>query len=155
LCDQAKTFRNENLSLRRLVDALDPAADAIQAGYYAAQLAKIDSLAQALAQHRNKRLAHNDLTSAMAERDILLPLSRQNIEDALAAIRELLNTIHVAYFDGPYAYEHPLIRGDGNSLIWWLQMGQRMMKFQGEVYAHDLDLPKFLKEIGDLTFEKL
>jgi hypothetical protein len=154
-CDKASMSGNENLSLKRLIDALDPKPDATQAAYFANQLAKIDSLSQALGKHRHKRIAHNDLKSAMAEKDILPPVSRQTVEDALAAIRELLNTIHVTYFTGPYAYEHPLIRGDGNDLIWYLQLGQRMLKFQTEVYSRDLDRDKFLGEIGNLMFEKL
>jgi hypothetical protein len=91
----------------------------------------------------------------MAEKDILSAVSRQTVEDALAAIRELLNTIHVAYFNGPYAYEHPLLRGDGDDLISWLQMGKRLMRFQGEVYSPNLDTVKLLRDIGDLTFDKL
>jgi hypothetical protein len=135
LCDPPVHLGNKNLTLKRLVDSLDPKPDASQAVYFDAQLAKVKALAQALHKHRHKRLAHSDLKSAMAAADILPGVSRQTIEDVLKSIRALLNKINLDYFNNEVAYEFVGLRGDGDCLIHCLQMTQRFSDLQDEAYG--------------------
>jgi len=135
LCDPPEQLGNKNLTLKRLADSLEPKPDAAQAAYLDAHLAKVKTLAQALHKHRHKRLAHSDLQSAMAVTDILPGVSRQTIEDVLKAIRELLNKINLDYFNNTVAYEFVGLRGDGDGLIYCLQMTQRFSELQDEAYG--------------------
>ncbi|MBV8486774.1 MAG: hypothetical protein JO161_00710 [Planctomycetaceae bacterium] len=74
---------------------------------------------------RHKRLAHNDLKSALglqAEDAGPMLASRQDVENALAAIRRLMNAVQGHYQGGETGYEH-VIPGaaDGETLIHYLQ----------------------------------
>ncbi len=75
---------------------------------------------------RNRRLAHSDL--ALALNPAVQPLatsSRHDVEDALAALRDVMNCVESHYVGCPVSYEHaiePL--GGATSLLAYLQRGR-------------------------------
>jgi hypothetical protein len=75
---------------------------------------------------RNRRLAHSDL--ALALNPAVQPLatsSRHDVEDALAALRAVMNCVESHYVGCPVSYEHaiePL--GGATSLLAYLQRGR-------------------------------
>jgi hypothetical protein len=154
LCDPPVQLGNKNLTLKRLIDSLDPAPDAAQAAYFDAQLAKVKALAKALHKHRHKRLAHSDLKNAMSVADTLPGISRQTIEDVLAAVRELLNRINLDYFKNEVAYEHVHLRGDGDDLINCLQMTQRFSDLQDEAYGNSTP-QQIVTKLADRMYPRL
>jgi hypothetical protein len=67
---------------------------------------------------RNRRIAHYDLRLAQGSTAISLPpASRQNVEEALAAIRDVMNRIDLHYRQSTTAYERSLDIGNGDDLL--------------------------------------
>jgi hypothetical protein len=137
LCDPAMQGKNENLTLPRLVGALDPVSDVALKPLLDTQLAEIETKVAPLRAHRHKRLAHKDLHAAIprTDADILPGVSRKAIEDALQSIRTALNTINQAYLDTEVAYAAPILAGDGDVLLLYLQMAERLFELQKEAWT--------------------
>jgi hypothetical protein len=77
-------------------------------------------------QWRDKRLAHLDFAEATRESTTLLPpVSRQNVEDALLAIREVMNAVYGHYFDTSVGFEHFLAVHDAELLVYHLRVAAR------------------------------
>jgi hypothetical protein len=67
---------------------------------------------------RNRRIAHYDLRLAQGSTAISLPpASRQHVEEALAAIRDVMNRIELHYRQSITAYERFLDTGNGDDLL--------------------------------------
>ena len=155
LCDPPGMRRNKNLTLQRLVDSLDPKPDSKQKAYFNSQLASIKNLVNTLRKHRHKRLAHSDLKIAMAKMELLPGVSRQAVEDVLRAIRELLNTINLSYRNTEVAYEYVDLHGDGDALIWCLQMTERLAGLQDESWSGKVGDDQIIQRLRDRTFPKI
>jgi hypothetical protein len=96
---------------------------------------------------RHKELAHADLGSLLrrygsaAGAPIPGP-SRQEIEDALASLREFMNAIDSHFTNSHMAYENFISRNDGESLVGILKQGLRYGELRrAQVLPHD-DLKK-------------
>lgn len=74
---------------------------------------------------RNRRVAHREFPGiVVADTRSLTPGSRQNVEDALAAIRSVMNCIEVHYLKSPVLYEHSIgALGGVNALLRCLEKG--------------------------------
>jgi hypothetical protein len=74
---------------------------------------------------RNKRLAHRDLETALERRATSLPpITRADVEGALAAIRDTLNFIQKRYFQSEVLYKLREPR-DADALVHLLTIGLR------------------------------
>lgn len=155
LCDAPGERRNKNLTLMRLVESLSPQPDAKQAAYFDKKLNSVKGLVDALRKHRHKRIAHSDLSIAMAKMDVLPGVSRQVVEDVLQAIRELLNTINLAYLHQEVAYEFVELHGDGDALIWCLQMTERLADLQDVSWSRKTSEDTIIQKLRDRTFPDL
>lgn len=117
LTDPPTTGQNrENLVLRRLT----PLAAA--AGHEQVELEvdlileAIQAACAALRQHRNKRIAHLDLSVAL-QGTKLPDVSRETVEVALFHVRDLLNGLNSYFRGGPTLYDEISMIGDGDTLI--------------------------------------
>jgi hypothetical protein len=74
---------------------------------------------------RNRRVAHREFPGAVgADTRSLTPGSRQNVEDALAAIRSVMNGIELHYLKTPLKYEHSIeALGGVDALLRCLEKG--------------------------------
>jgi hypothetical protein len=74
---------------------------------------------------RDKRLAHRDLTVALATAEApLVGISRADVEVALAAFRSLLNKLENYYLGSEVYYQKVLTNlGDADSLVYYLSKG--------------------------------
>lgn len=71
---------------------------------------------------RNRRIAHYDLRLAQGSAAISLPpASRQHVEEALAAIRDVMNRVDLHYRQSTTAYERFLDFGNGDDLFHYLE----------------------------------
>jgi len=124
LTDPAQTGGKTNLSLRRLVDNIeanknDKLKDIVK---------KILDLAEPnfefARDHRNRRIAHNDLQTRMKTH--LEPLSsytNDKVNDALKNIGNVMNVVQHHYESSETLYSHCISPDDGNDLLYWLRKG--------------------------------
>lgn len=146
LFDPPTQSGNENLSLWRLVESLDPKPDEAQAKAWAGRVNAIKTKANALMARRHKRIAHNDIAITK-----LPDVTRQLIEEVLLAIRELLNEFHPQ----PISYECVDLFGDGDALIEDLQLAGRLRELQTEAYAPQAKNDEVIQKLKNRTLPKL
>lgn len=97
---------------------------------------------------RIRELAHADFGTFLQQhgnaKGLQIPgPSRQEIEDALEALRKFMDAIEVHFNSSPMAYEHFTSRRDGNSLVWILKQGLRYQELrEAQVIPFD-DLKNF------------
>ena len=126
LTDRAKVANHENLSLEQLQARLEAFADPALSETCRALLDKLHLLCKPFRERRHKKLAHLDLAIALCTTAQPLPgVSRQMIDDALAALRDYLNAIEMHFNDSEWGYEHFIMKSDGDSLAATLRAGLR------------------------------
>ncbi len=121
LTDPPKSLGHENLSLTRLPELVPPAdlrdqiEEALQVTLARSRLAR---------DWRNRRLAHADLATALGHSPATLEHpSRQSVEEALAAMRDLLNVLETDYRGGATAYDFLAESGGADFLVHYLALG--------------------------------
>jgi hypothetical protein len=124
LTDSPQSRGKSNLTLRALPELIieEPLASDIKTLVSAALAAC--GFVQAW---RNRRLAHRDLTLALASSTDPLPgISRSDVEAALASTGAVLNRLAGHYWDTEVAYHHFIAVGrDADRLVYYLQLGVR------------------------------
>jgi hypothetical protein len=88
--DKAVKSKVPNLSLAYLNSLLEQNGEKALSMQLNNALVKLRTAATALEEHRNKRKAHNDLKIAVAETDLLPPVSRTLIEETIADVKSFL-----------------------------------------------------------------
>ena len=124
LTDPPKSVGKDNLTIQRLPKLISDAQ-------LEAEVRTLVDAALAACEFtrawRNRRLAHRDLALALASATDPLPdINRAEIEAALAAIRDVLNSLAGHYWDSETAYEQVITDGgEADSLVYYLQKGVR------------------------------
>jgi hypothetical protein len=120
LIDPKRTLGKDNLTLEQLVHSID-------GGKYPKLRAEIEQLyaeskdkCRFTKDHRNKRIAHNDLTTSLQVNPLPSP-TETNIEEALESIRNVMNAV-LRYFHNmdiaTVNYSHLVTTpGDGTKMI--------------------------------------
>ena len=91
-----------------------------------AELGELTAASEKFRNIRNKRVAHNDLVTALESEQSPLPgVSRAEIETALNHARNIMNQVELTYNNSQTAYEHMILplQDDGRSALIWLQKG--------------------------------
>jgi AbiU2 len=106
ITDPASSGRKDprkNLTLRSLPELI---SDETLRESVTQDLVMARSSSEDARQHRNRRIAHQDETYVRTrhEADALPPISRQNIEDAIHALGEVLNNIRRHYMNSEMDY---------------------------------------------------
>ena len=74
---------------------------------------------------RNKLIAHNDLSANLHDRATLVSTAtKQNIDDALESICNVMNAVHSYFENGTVNYQFAFVSAEGNQLITRLRQAQ-------------------------------
>lgn len=121
LTDPPRQGSFENLSLFQLVAAVPEANLRSEVDGLIDVATERAGFARA---YRNKYLAHSDIAHALGRAEPLTQGSRQDVEDALAAIAMVLNRLSCHYLDSETAFRS-FLSGDGeaDSLVAFLSLG--------------------------------
>ena len=94
-------------------------------------LSTLESACDDIREHRHKRVAHKALKAAPPQvaslPTKLPPLTRKKIEGAMASTAALMNKI-LGYFEDVEQYYDPVMRGDANTLFFFLQKGYEAIR---------------------------
>jgi hypothetical protein len=125
LTDPATSFGKDNLTFEQLQARLEKSEDTTPCAKLRNLLDGLKDKCAAVRRHRNKRLAHFDLKTAMQDGANLDPISRRMIEEVLSLVREYMNIIDSHYDQNDTKYEQVLgiSTADGNALVAWLKDG--------------------------------
>lgn len=108
--------RNENLSLHRLVLVLDRPEHHALCAEVSKMLEDSQSAWKAMRTLRHKQLAHSDLPTHRGTLP-LPPITKNQIDEALAAIASIMNRIDVHFLESETAYGYPIYMGGAPALI--------------------------------------
>lgn len=98
---------------------------------------------------RHRQLAHGDLAAALGT-EVVAGVSRAQIEEALRAIRAVLNRIERHYGWSPMRYDDPIVPGDdGDMLVYYLSKGLRQEKLRHQRFREGKPLPEDLRPEDD------
>jgi hypothetical protein len=141
LGDPAGTGKFRNLTLASMRDSVRALGHAELCGRLDILLADFDERSVQIRVRRNKRLAHYDLDTLLNGRSAPIETaSRQEIEDALVALRKFVNEIEQHFTDSMTAYEHFILRDDGEALVATIKRGLRYEELAKERRIHWADL---------------
>ena len=142
LTDPARSGKHDNLSLEQLQSRVEAQCEQQLATTLLTLLNDLNAKCQCFRLHRNKRLAHLDLTTAMQSTSNPLPgVSRQMIQEALDVACEYLNTIERHYTQTETGYEHFIMHSDANALTGLLKSGLRYEELlqSGQISWDDIE----------------
>lgn len=144
LTDPASSFRGkENRSLEQLVDQLALLGHEGLCDLLRADLRELGACCEPFRTWRNKRIAHSDLSTVLGIGEDPLPgLSRDTVETALAAARTFMNHFNEEFRGRHTAYEHVLLRSDGNQLIYMLERAVQSIEDEERVWSEALVQPE-------------
>ena len=140
LTDPPETSGNENRCLALLVSRVGELGLADLSAGLAQDLEKINGLVEPFRVWRNKRIAHSDLTTALKLSDEPLPgISRESIEEALAAVRKFMNRANLHFFNSETLYEHFQTSTGGDSLVKLLERADRSLRDEREATLREIE----------------
>lgn len=122
--DNESTGRNKNLSLPRLVNDVRK-EDGTLADELQQTLDELTELVARFRDHRHKRIAHLDLETATARRE-LKPYKFGDIQRAFDLVESILNTYENKIYNSTTLYRDTILPlgADGNSLLELLKKGR-------------------------------
>jgi hypothetical protein len=117
----------KSLTLDSLVQAVMALGKTALGTKLEAKLADYRVKLHQIKQHRNKRIAHNDLETKLNGRaSPLAEISRKEIQHALSPLREFMDDIEMHFTGSTTAYRQIVLGGrDGDALIGVLRQGLR------------------------------
>jgi len=126
LTDNTKTGRKENLSFNRFIESIDSSKEPKFAEILRKALESLRTECKPFRDWRNRKIAHKDLSTALQYHPQPLPsINKEMIEKVLRLMRELLNTFQKHFEDAETAFEHVVSRGDGKTIIFYLQQAEK------------------------------
>jgi AbiU2 len=126
LTDPPKSMGKDTLSFEQLISKVDPTKYPNLRSTLSQQCADLKACCKSIRDVRNRRLAHNDLHIALGSHSNLLPdILKDEIDDVLRRIRELMNTVWV-YFnpDSELGYD-VVMPNDGEAIILALEKAKK------------------------------
>ena len=126
LTDPARTRRDENLSFNYLIEKVRESGKEELANVLQGDLNELVNACTKFKKIRNKRVAHNDLVTALEEEGSPLPgVNRFEIEKALEHARNIMNEVEHYFYNSKTFYQEIILplKNDGRSVLIWLQKG--------------------------------
>ena len=120
LTDPKKYSGYENLSLKQLIERIDNSQNKSLIDDTEIAIKDLNAKCEKFREHRNKRIAHIDLENALKlPKEKIEGFSRDEIEKALLALRNLLNKIEYHFFGQTTLYEEIILPlgSDGEAVI--------------------------------------
>jgi len=146
LTDSARSGKDDNLSLEQLQSRVEVQCEQKLAATLRKLLDDLLAKCQCIRLHRNKRLAHFDLKTAIQSTSNPLPgVSRQTIQEALNLVCEYMNTIERHYTQPETSYENFIMHSDANALVALLKSGLRYEELlqKGQMSWDDIEQSKW------------
>jgi len=140
LADPPKSMGRPNATLATLISQIE-AAEGSDRPELHARLEEYRGSCERIKIRRNKYLAHYDYEALV--KNASAPLdgpSRQEIEQALAALRRFMSDVENHFAEVPTGFEHFISRNDGADLVWWLKRGLRHRELEESGQIGPLDL---------------
>lgn len=128
LTDPADRGRFANLSVLQLLENIAEADQGFPRLKVEDHIATLKLRTAKFRELRNKRIAHADLEHSLKVEDDPLPgISRDDVERALAALRDVMNTVESHYDGSQTLYEETIVAygADGNALLSVLEKGHK------------------------------
>ena len=135
LCDPAETRggKDKNLSLERVINELPSAAKQELSDDLRDKLFAINDALRVARVHRDKRIAHLDLTYAIDKTKRLPALMLDTLAQALERIREFMNMIYMSFRGYGTSYEGLMLTGGGGDLVHALYMARNLDKLSSKI----------------------
>jgi len=136
----------ENLVLLQLLEGLDAGSHGAVRARLEQQLKVIEGHCKPFRDRRNKLIAHRDKACAVDPLGNALPgISRQMVEDALAAINTFMNIFEIHFTDSERGYGFLFSLQDGEALIWALKQAAeyRDLEEQGIVSRDRMAMSRY------------
>jgi hypothetical protein len=122
LTDPLKSAGKENLSLALLVESASSTDDTHFRSRTQRALEDLQEHCAPFRAHRNRKIAHRDLPTALEYHPEPLPsVDGEKIDNALKMIAAFMNDFQNHYEQTSMAYEHVVISGDANDLVYFLE----------------------------------
>lgn len=100
---------------------------------------------------RDKRLAHNDFLLSIGARAQQLPdIGYQNVEDALASFRQIMNRLESTFFQSEVMFDEIVTPDDADTLVYHLAVAARFDERQRERLRQGKPLPEDLQPIPEV-----
>jgi hypothetical protein len=126
LTDPADQGRFANLSVLQLLENIAETDKNFPRAEIEALIEELRTRTEKFRKLRNKRIAHADLEHALKVAEDPLPgISRADIEQALDALRRVMNKVELHYDNSQTLYEETIVahEADGNKLLSVLEKG--------------------------------
>ena len=147
--DRATTAGRQNLTLESLLKDVRQLDDATLCKELEGMLTDYRQLCGKVIHRRHKQLAHFDLATLMAAKSTPIPgASRQEIENALQALRAFMNTLQRKFTDAESGYAAVVLTTDGDLLLSILSQGLRYQELVGSGAVDWDDLRQHSKYFG-------
>jgi len=132
ITDKTVVCGKDTLVLRQLIEELDPATHATEIAALQTNQTTVAAAVAPITTIRHKRLAHRDMQFALnPTAHPLPPMDRQQVEDALAAIADFMNTFQNLFGEDQYQYAETVTNlGDGDALIRHLQRAEAHLQIE-------------------------
>ena len=129
LTDKAKIGNNENASLRKLLEMIQPHIDTNFFIELKTTLKNIESSCGKARALRNKILAHSDFANALHYiSEPIQGISRAEIESMLAQIRLFMNKVELHFARSEVAYEHIMTNANAEQLLLVLKKADELRR---------------------------
>lgn len=143
MCDPPETGRapkaQSNMTLRRLLQEVVAAGDAVLAASLETKWAEIKSALPKLVEYRHKHVGHLDFDVAVKKASLAGP-SREQVNLVLTLIGELLNQVCRFYGDTLWLFDSLAVDGDPEQLLRTAKAGLRYFELMDEdVIPYDDD----------------
>jgi len=117
LTEPRRMFKNDNLSLEQLIHRVDPQAHPVLSGELTQLLTDAVLQCSFAKTLRDKLIAHNDLVAKSGGTvDPLPTVNLIKIEDAMTAIKKIMNRVEQYFDNSPVMYDELALRDDGNDI---------------------------------------
>lgn len=128
MCDPPETGRapkaQANMTLRRLLQEVVAAGDAVLAASLETKWAEIRSALPQLVEYRHKHVGHLDFDVAVKKASLAGP-SREQVNVVLTLIGEFLNQVCRSYGDTTWLFDSLVVDGDPEQLLRTAKAGLR------------------------------
>lgn len=126
LTDPAEQGKFANLSVLQLLECIAEVDKDFPRSKVEPLIGELKGRSEKFRKLRNKRIAHADLDHALKVSDEPLPgISRDDVEQALQALRDVMNAVELHYDKSQTLYEETIVAygADGNKLLKILERG--------------------------------
>ncbi|OAI45811.1 hypothetical protein AYO44_12355 [Planctomycetaceae bacterium SCGC AG-212-F19] len=132
ITDKTVVCGKDNLVLRQMIEELDEATHATEIAALEAKQAAVAAAVGPITTIRHKRLSHRDMQFALnPTAHPLPPIDRQQVEEALAAIADFMNTFQILFGEEQYQYAETVTElGNGDALIRHLQRAEAHLELE-------------------------